>query len=193
MSKSVYLVMDMENDLVNAESPNCQAAYLQQLTERKVIENTQRAIAKARAAGVRVGFVRVGFSEDYREVFAGSPIFAGAKKNGLLKLGQWGTEVHPELDRRSEDLDIVKHRVSPFYSTALEAVLRATGVTRIFCSGVSTNAVVQALVRDGHDRDYEIVVIEDACCAPSAEEHDIAVKSFKRFCTLTTSDTVDFG
>lgn len=192
MTESVYLVMDMENDLVNADSPNCQAAYHAQLEQRKVIENTQRAIAKARAAGIKIGFVRVGFSEDYREVFAGSPIFSGAKKNGLLKLNQWGTEVHPELDRRAEDFDIVKHRVSPFYSTTLEAVLRANRVSRIYCSGVSTNAVVQAMVRDGHDRDYEIIVIEDACCAPSAEEHALAVNSFKRFCKLTTSDVVEF-
>ena len=189
---SIYLVLDMMNDLVHADGPNGKAAYGDQVRGRKVIENTRRAIDKARAAGVPIGFVRVGFSPDYRECPPNSPIFSGAKKNSIFKLGTWGTETHPDLGQKDTDFDIVKHRVSPFYATSLEAILRAKGVTRIYCSGISTNAVVQATVREGHDRDYEIVVIEDACCGLSAEEHDNAIGGLKRFCKLATSNDVVF-
>jgi nicotinamidase-related amidase len=192
MTSSIYLVLDMMNDLVHADGANGKAAYGEQVRGRKVIENTRRAIDKARAAGVPVGFVRVGFSPDYRECPPNSPIFSGAKKNGIFKLGTWGTETHPELGQQAADFDIVKHRVSPFYATSLEAILRANGVKRIYCSGISTNAVVQATVREGHDRDYEIVVIEDGCCGLSTEEHDNAIGSLKRFCKLTTSHDVVF-
>jgi nicotinamidase-related amidase len=192
LSKSIYLVLDMENDLVHADGPNGKAAYGEQVRERRVLENTRRAIDKARAAGIPIGFVRVGFSPDYRECPPNSPIFSGARKNGVFRLGEWGTQVHPDLGQQPGDFDIVKHRVSPFYSTSLEAILRANGVTRIYCSGVSTNAVVQATVREGHDRDHEIVVLEDACCALSAEEHDNAIKGLKRFCKITTSTDVMF-
>lgn len=65
--------------------------------------------------------------------------------------------------------------------------------TKIFCSGVSTQAVVQASVRDGHDRDYEMVVLEDCCAAHSAEEHANSIGSLKRFCTVTTSAEVSFA
>ena len=44
-----------------------------------------------------IGYVRVGFSADYRECPPNSRLFQGAKKNGLFKLGTWGTEVHPLL------------------------------------------------------------------------------------------------
>ena len=189
---SIYLVLDMMNDLVHADGPNGKAAYGEQVRGRKVIENTRRAIDKARSAGVPIGFVRVGFSPDYRECPPNSPIFSGAKKNSIFKLGTWGTETHPDLGQKDTDFDIVKHRVSPFYATSLEAILRAKGVTRIYCSGISTNAVVQATVREGHDRDYEIVVIEDACCGLSAEEHDNAIGGLKRFCKLATSNDVVF-
>lgn len=192
MASSIYLVLDMMNDLVHADGPNGKAAYGDQVRGRKVIENTRRAIDKARAAGVPVGFVRVGFSPDYRECPPNSPIFSGAKKNGIFKLGSWGTETHPDLGQQATDFDIVKHRVSPFYATSLEAILRANGVKRIYCSGISTNAVVQATVREGHDRDYEIVVIEDGCCGVSDEEHDNAIGGLKRFCKLTTSNDVTF-
>jgi nicotinamidase-related amidase len=189
---AIYLVLDMENDLVHADGPNGKAAYGEQVRSRRVLENTRRAIDKARAAGVAVGFVRVGFSPDYRECPPNSPIFSGARKNGIFKLGEWGTQVHPDLGQLPGDFDIVKHRVSPFYATGLEAILRAHDFRRIYCSGISTNAVVQATVREGHDRDYEMVVVEDACCGLSAEEHDNAMKSLQRFCRITSSHDLAF-
>lgn len=192
MKDAIYLVLDMENDLVHADGPSGKGPYGEQVRSRRVLENTRVALDKARAAGLHIGFVRVGFSPDYRECPPNSPIFSGARKNGIFKLGTWGTEVHPDLAQQGSDFDIVKHRVSPFYATSLEAILRAQGIRRIYCSGISTNAVVQAMVREGHDRDYEVVVLEDCCCALSPEEHALAVQSFKRFCTLTTSQEVSF-
>jgi nicotinamidase-related amidase len=192
MKDAIYLVLDMENDLVHADGPNGKAAYGEQVRRRRVLENTLAALDKARKAGLHIGFVRVGFSPDYRECPPDSPIFSGARKNGIFKLGTWGTEVHPDLGRQAGDFDIIKHRVSPFYSTNLEAILRANGIRRIYCSGISTNAVVQATVREGHDRDYEMVVLEDCCCGLSLEEHDNAIKGLQRFCKLTTSQDVIF-
>lgn len=192
MKDAIYLVLDMENDLVHADGPNGRAAYGEQVRSRAILENTRRALDKARAAGLHIGFVRVGFSPDYRECPPHSPIFSGARKNGIFKLGEWGTQVHPDLGQQPGDFDIIKHRVSPFYSTTLEAVLRAHGIKRIYCSGISTNAVVQATVREGHDRDYDMVVLEDCCCGLSTEEHDNAIKSLQRFCRLTNSKDVVF-
>jgi nicotinamidase-related amidase len=192
VTNSIYLALDMENDLIHVDGPNGKAPYGEQSRARKIVENTRRALDKARAAGLLIGFVRVGFSPDYRECPANSPIFSGARKNGIFKLGGWGTEVHPDLGKQPGDFDIVKHRVSPFHGTTLELILRTHGVRRIYCSGISTNAVVQAAVREGHDRDYEMVVLEDGCCALSLEEHDSSIKSLQRFCRITTSTEVVF-
>lgn len=192
MKDAIYLVLDMENDLVHADGPNGRAGYGEQVRSRGILQNTRRAVDKARAAGLPIGFVRVGFSPDYRECPPNSPIFSGARKNGIFKLGEWGTQVHPDLGQQPGDFDIVKHRVSPFYSTSLEAILRANGIKRIYCSGISTNAVVQATVREGHDRDFEMIVLEDCCCGLTAEEHDNAIKSLQRFCRTTNSNDVVF-
>jgi nicotinamidase-related amidase len=192
VSNSIYLVLDMMNDLVHVDGPNGKAAYGEQSRARNIIANTRRAIDKARAAGLHIGFVRIGFSPDYRECPANSPIFSGARKNGIFKLGGWGTESHPDLGQQPVDFDIVKHRVSPFHGTTLELILRTHGMRRIYCSGISTNAVVQAAVREGHDRDYEMVVLEDCCCGLSTEEHEIAIRSLQRFCKLNSSADVVF-
>lgn len=191
--RSIYLVLDMENDLVSETGPNGKGPLGQQVQGRGIIGKTKAAIAKARAAGLPIGFVRVGFSPDYREAPDTSVIFNGAKQHGLFKLGTWGTEVHAELAPQPGDFDIVKHRVSPFYATNLEAILRAHRIERIFCSGVSTVAVVQGTVRDAHDRDYVVTVLEDCCACPTAEDHEAAIRVLQRFATFTTSDAVDFA
>jgi len=190
---SIYLVLDMQNDLVHVDGPNGKSPMGEQVRARGIVAKTKAAIAKARAAGIAVGFVRVGFSADYHEAPKSSPVFGGAQKAGLFKLGSFGTEIHPDLDQQPGDVQVTKHRVSPFYSTSLMAQLSAMKVTRIYCSGVSTQAVVQATVRDGHDRDFEMVVLEDCCSAHSDEEHRNSIGSITRFCKVTTSDAVDFS
>jgi nicotinamidase-related amidase len=191
--RSIYLVLDMENDLVAEEGPNGKGPLGEQVRARGIIARTATAIAKARAAGVPIGYVRVGFSPDYREAPDTSAIFNGAKQHGLFKLGTWGTEVHKDLAPQPGDFDIVKHRVSPFWATNLEAILRAHRIERIFCSGVSTVAVVQGTVRDAHDRDYVCVVLEDCCASASNEDHAAGIRALQRFAAFTTVQDVDFS
>jgi nicotinamidase-related amidase len=110
-----------------------------------------------------------------------------------IKLGSWGTEVHTNIAPQPGDSDIVKHRVSPFYGTNLEPILRAHRIERIFVSGVSTVAVVQGTVRDAHDRDYVCTVIEDGCASATAADHQAAIAVLQRFATFTTSKEVNFA
>lgn len=192
-TNSIYLVLDMQNDLVSVDGPNGGSPLGEQVRERQIVARTADAIARARAAGMRIGYVRVGFSPDYRECPKASPVFGGAPKAGLFKLGDWGAEIHDALTPLPEDVMVLKHRVSPFYSTTLEAQLRALNIGRIYCSGVSTQAVVQATVRDAHDRDFEVVVLEDCCAAHSAQEHMNSIGSIGRFCTVVQSADAVFA
>ena len=189
MGNSILLIGDMMNDLVHADGPS---VYLEELARRNTIANNARAIAKARAIGVLVGFIRVGFSPDYREVSPNSPIFTGAKKAGRFKLGEWGTEVHPDLKPELGDFDIIKHRVSPFYGTRMEPLLRAQGIDHIYITGVSSSGVVLSTAKEGHDRDFIITIIEDCCCAGSEEDHQAVLSICERFATITTVDTINF-
>jgi biuret amidohydrolase len=55
-------------------------------------------------------------------------------------------------------------------------VLRAQEIQRIIVAGVSTAWAVQATARDAHDREYELVVVEDACAASTELEHRESTK-----------------
>lgn len=190
MPKTLFLVMDMMNDLVDENGFN-KATYGVQVAARNVLANTAAAIAAARAAGALVGFVRVGFSADYRECPPASPIFSGARSNGIFKLGTWGTEVHPGLAPQPQDFDIVKHRVSPFYGTALEPICRANGIERLVLCGVSTNGVVHSGAREAHDRDYAAVILEDCCAGTTPDEHMHAIACLGRYARIV--DSTDFN
>ena len=190
---SIYLVLDMINDLVHEDGPNGKKGYGPILAQRNTIANTAEALRKARAAGVAIGYVRVGFSPDYRECPPTSRLFHGAKKAGLFKLGAWGTEVHPALKPEPGDYDIVKHRVSPFYATSLEAILGANGIARIYASGVSTSGAVLSLAKEGHDRDYQIVILEDCCAALTDEQHASVIEQTQRIAEITTSKDIAFA
>lgn len=192
MKKSIFLVMDMTNDLVS-ETGASAATYGVQVKQRDVLAKTRKAIDAARAAGVPVGFVRVGFSPDYRECPPASPIFSGARKNGLFKLGAPGTATHDALGQTDADFDIVKHRVSPFYATSLEAILRANGIERVILCGVSTNGVVHSGAREAHDRDYECIILQDCCAGVTADEHDHAIACLGRYAKIVDSTEFDFA
>ena len=189
---AMYLVMDMINDLVHEDGPSAKS-YGPELKRRSVLENTAAALQKARDAGLHIGYVRVGFSPDYREVPPTSRIFTGARKAGLFKLGTWGTEVHPSIAPQPGDFDIVKHRVSPFYCTDLEILTGAHGIKRLFMSGVSTSGVVLSGAKEGHDRDYEITLLEDCCCHSEPALHDAVIETMRRIATITTSTDVSFA
>ncbi|MBN8919891.1 MAG: cysteine hydrolase [Rhizobiales bacterium] len=192
MTDTMYLVLDMTNEFIHPEGKVGNGPLGVQVKERKIIGNTKVAIAKARAVGAKIGYVRVGFSPDYREA---RPAFEGPDmrvQNQMLQLGTWGCAVHDELKPEPQDFDIVKHRISAFYATPLEAILSANGIRKLYFSGVSSVAVVNASVRDAYDRDFICTVIEDCCAAPTPEEQDAAMLVLRRFARIVTADAVQF-
>jgi nicotinamidase-related amidase len=192
VNDALYLVIDMINDLVHEDGPNGKKGYGPELARRNTIANTIAALGKARAVNVRIGFVRIGFSPDYRECPHNSRVFQSAKNSGMFKLGTWGTEVHAALAPKSGDFDIVKHRVSPFYATSLEVILRSNNIQRLFLSGVSTSGAVLSAAKDGHDRDYDVFVLEDCCCALSEVQHQAVIEQMQRIATITSAAMVQF-
>ncbi len=82
-------------------------------------------------------------------------------------LGSWGTQVHDDLRPEPGESIVVKHRVSPFYGTNLDLLLRKRSVDTLLLAGVSTDLVVLSAAREAHDRDYRVEVLEDATAARS--------------------------
>ena len=80
-------------------------------------------------------------------------------------------EIVPELKGHPEDLVITKRQWGAFYGTELDLQLRRRGVHTIVLCGISTNIGVESTARDGYERGYHQVFVEDAMAARSQEEH----------------------
>lgn len=189
---SVYIILDMINDLVHEDGFFRTKPLSALVKSRNVVHRTAAMIKKARAAKVPVCFVRVGFSADYKEAPASSPVFDAARDHGYFRATEWGGQIHDLLKPRADEFEILKHRVSPFFSTSLDLVLRQLGATKIFLSGVSTNGVVLSAVKEGHDRDYLAYVFEDTCAAPTVEQQDASTFLIERYATVLNSESFDF-
>ena len=186
MLSSALLIIDFINDTVHPKGKiSGSAAYVK---EQNVIGHANKAIAIARAEQMPILFVKVGFSSNYLECPRNSPIFSKAKQYQALQLNTWGTEFHETLDIQPTDIVIVKHRVSAFYATALEAYLRANQVQQLYICGVSTDMAIQTTAHEAHDRDYKVTIIKDACGAMTQELHDNTLKSLERVAAVLAAD-----
>ena len=180
------IVMDMINEIVHPEGVYAAHGYAEQAARRQVLARTATALAQARTQGVPVIHVVVGFSPDYSEAPRQSPVFATALSEGALVLGAWGTCIHDAVKPGPGEPILTKRRVSPFFGTDLDLVLRTRGVDTLLLAGVSTDLVVLAAARDGHDRDYRVEVLSDATVSASDELHDAALTVIARTARVLT-------
>jgi len=86
--------------------------------------------------------------------------------------GSEGAEVIDELAPRAGDYVILKHRWSAFQNTHLELSLRTAGVDTICIAGGGTDVGVAATAYAARDRDFNVVILRDACRAARREVDD---------------------
>lgn len=182
MTDKALLVIDFIKDLAHPDGKI--AASARHVQEQDAITHANQALKYARAHGWLVIQVKVGFEANYHVQPKGSPMFGRAQEFGALCLGGEGCEFHPELDVQPTDLVIEKPRVSPFYGTLLEPALRANRIEHLFLCGLSSSWAIQAAARDGHDRDYRITILEDACAAADANEHHASLRILSRIADI---------
>lgn len=189
MGQAALIVIDFINDIVDLEGKFTATAKF--VHEHHVIDKANQLIAFVRKQGGLIVFVRVGFSESYLDCPPHSPVFGKAKDSKVLMLNSWGTEFHKTLDYQKSDLAITKQRISAFYATPLDAILRANRIQNLILVGVSTDMAVQSTAREGHDRDYGVIVVADACGAGSAEAHLYSLHNLQRIGKVVqTSDLI---
>jgi nicotinamidase-related amidase len=96
--------------------------------------------------------------------------------------------VHDSVAPEPGDITVRKTRVGAFSTTDLDQQLRDRGITTLILAGISTSGVVLSTVRDAADRDYQILVLADACADPVPGVHEfLTEKIFPRQASVITS------
>ncbi len=145
------------------------------------------AIAAARAAGIPVIYVTVGFRPGHPEVSARNRSFSAVAAAGRFAEGDPAAEIHPAVAPAPGDLTVTKRRVSAFAGSDLDVLLRGLGAGTLVLSGIATSGVVLSTLRQAADLDYRLVVLADACLDADPEVHRVLTgKVFPRHADVLT-------
>ncbi len=92
------------------------------------------------------------------------------------------TEILPELGPEPTDIVIrSKKRLSAFYGTDLEFVLRSRRISTVILAGINTNTCVLCTAFDAFNQDFQVIVIRDCVASMYGEDlHEFALQTVSR-------------
>lgn len=171
--RTALLVVDMQNAFAS-ERGMLDLAGVDIRGARDAVANTRLLCEAARAAGVPVVYLTIGYPTDLST--AGGPESPNPRKElalclmrerpelrgKLLTFGSWDFQVVDELAPHPSDIVIVKPRYSGFWGTNLDAVLRSAGIRNLLFTGIASNVCVESTIRDAYFNEYWPILVEDA-------------------------------
>ncbi len=173
LAKSAVIVVDMQNDFFREDGWfGLLGVDLSPL--QVAINPISRLLPGMRAAEVPVVWVNWGVRRDgfglppsvfYEGGDSGDGLVVGdmhpTRRYNILARGSWGADIIGELDVREEDLRVDKMRLSGFWDTELDGVLRHMGVTTLLFAGVNIDRCVMATLEDAAYLGYDCLLVED--------------------------------
>jgi nicotinamidase-related amidase len=149
-ARTALLIMDVRPEIVD------------RFGDPGLVGRLARAAAAARAAGVSVIYVKVGFREGHPEISPRNRLFGPiAPREGFLE--GFSSELHPALSPQPGDVVITKCRMSAFARTDLDVVLRACGIGALVLGGAATSGCGLSTLRQAADLDLSLTVLCDGC------------------------------
>lgn len=179
------IIIDLINDIVGKNGLS-NSSY-SQVNSRNIIEKANQAANYARSQRIPVIWVKVGFSDNYQDIPAGSPLFSQAKQRGALKLSGYGCHWVEDLVVHMQDRVIIKKGVSAFAGNKLHQWLNDNNITQLYFGRVSSVMAIQSSVRQAHDLGYFCHVLEDVCAAATIELHEQSMQALSALATISSS------
>ncbi|MFS0724609.1 cysteine hydrolase family protein [Paenibacillus sp. 1P07SE] len=181
LAKSAVIVIDMQNDFC---SPAGWLDYIgaDYTPARAPIEPINRLLPELREEKVPVIWLNWGNRPDKMNLSpsvlhvynqAGDDVGIGGPlpKNGshVLEKSSWSAAIVPEMDVAGTDIQVDKYRMSGFWDTPLDSILRNLNVETIFFAGVNVDQCVMATLQDAVCLGYDAVLLADCCATTSPD------------------------
>ncbi len=168
LTASALAVIDMQRYFLDAEAE----AYL--APPENLVRNVSAIIAAFRSARRPIVFTKHAHAKDDD---AGQMV---RWWNGRLpRKGDPESELIAAIELAEGDRLITKKKYSAFEETDLDSWLRERGVETLVLCGVMTNLCVETTARHAFLKDFQPVVVEDACASNSRERHDASMSNLE--------------
>jgi nicotinamidase-related amidase len=168
-ARTAVLSMDCQTGIVSIYARDDKDAFLARVAS---------ALNHARASGMTVIHVQVGFRLGLPEVSPRNFLFATIKSSTQRqKLFEEPLGAIPACIAPKEDeVVITKHRVSAFAGTDLAMVLRAKEIDTLVLFGIATSGVVLSTLLDASDDDFRLAVVKDCCADLDSNLHECLIQ-----------------
>ncbi len=176
LARTAIIVVDMQNDFCHPDGWLA-GIGVDVSGARGPIAPLTRLLPVLRDTGVPVVWVnwgtrpdRLNLSPALRHVYDPSGTGAGlgdpSPRTGarVLQAGSWSAQVVDELPAAPRDIHVAKHRMSGFWDTPLDAILRNLAVTTLVFAGVNLDQCVLHTMADANFLGYDTLLAED-CAA----------------------------
>jgi len=164
-------------------SMDCQAGIVSIYTKENkdgFLARAKSVLDHARAKGMMIVHVQVGFRPGLPEVSWRNPLFGAVKASEQHQ--QLFREPHGRIAEavapRENEIVITKHRISAFTGTDLAMILRANEIDTLVLYGISTSGVVLSTLLEAFDADYRLAVIGDCCADVDSPLHECLIQRF---------------
>ena len=168
---TAVLSMDCQSSIVSAYAKDDKDAFL----NRALI-----VLNHARATGMTVIHVQVGFRPGLPEVSSRNVLFGAIKSSAQWqKLFEGPSGMIPSvIAPKGGEIVITKHRVSAFAGTNLAMILRANEIDTLVLFGIATSGVVLSTLVEAADQDFRLCVVKDCCADMDPALHDCLINKF---------------
>jgi nicotinamidase-related amidase len=176
LSATGMIVIDMQNDFCHPDGWLASIG-VDVAPARSPIQPLAALLPELRAAEVPVIWVnwgtrpdRLNLSPALRHVYdpTGSGTGLGDKleRTGspVLQTGSWSARIVDELPPSDADIHVAKHRMSGFWDTPLDSILRNLRLDTLLFGGVNLDQCVLHTLADANFLGYDTILVED-CAA----------------------------
>jgi ureidoacrylate peracid hydrolase len=196
LSRCALVIIDMQNDFCGTEGWTASMG-IDFSTGRALVDPINRAAAVMRERDVPVIWVNWGVRSDRANLSPGTqhpfnpngqgPGLAGETTIGsrtyhVLQKGEWGAELIDGLESAPQDIRVDKHRISGFWDTPLDAILKNHGVSTVIFAGVNADHCVLGTLMDANFHGYDTIMLEDCVATTSPDFCLQATLHNVRFC-----------
>ena len=177
--RSALVVIDMQNDFCHAKGWLASMG-VDVTPARAPIAPLQTLLPAWRKAGGHVVWLNWGNRPDqlnlspsllhvYQPTAQGVGLGTPLPGTGapVLEKGSWSAAVVDELPIEPADIQIDKYRMSGFWDTPLDSVLRNLGVTTLLFAGVNADQCVMCTLQDANFLGYDCVLLQDCTATTS--------------------------